>query len=58
MPTSTPSALSIASAFLGLFIGGAAMGAGLARLLAPGSWWAGALSGFAFPVAFALGLQA
>lgn len=55
VPTRSP--LSVAAAFLGLFAGGAAAGAGLARLLAPGSWWAGALSVFAFPVAFALGLQ-
>jgi hypothetical protein len=58
MPALTRSSLSVASAFLGLFVGGAALGVGLARLLAPGSWWAEALSAFAFPVAFAIGLQA
>jgi hypothetical protein len=58
MQASTPRPLSIACAFFGLFIGGALVGLGLARLLAPGSWWADALSGFALPLAFVLSLQA
>ncbi|MCI0456442.1 MAG: hypothetical protein L0Z62_05620 [Gemmataceae bacterium] len=58
MPASTRSPLAVASTFLGLFVGGAVVGVGLAGLLAPGSWWAEAVSGFALPVAFALGLQA
>jgi hypothetical protein len=58
MPPPRRSPLSVAGTFFGLFIGGAAAGLGLARLLAPGSWWAEALSTFAFPVAFAFGLQA
>lgn len=56
MPARSP--LGIAVTFFGLFIGGAAVGVWLARVLAPGSWWAEALSGFALPVAFAMGLQA
>jgi hypothetical protein len=58
MHPSKPSPLSIACAFFGLFVGGALVGLGLARLLAPKSWWADALSGFALPLAFALSLQA
>ena len=54
----SPSPLGIACAFFGLFIGGVLAGLGLARLLAPGSWWADALSVFALPLAFALSLQA
>jgi hypothetical protein len=49
---------SVAITFFGLFLGGAATGLGLARVLAPGSWWAEAVSVFAFPVAFAVSLQA
>jgi hypothetical protein len=45
-------------AFFGLFIGGAAAGLGLARMLAPGSWWSEALSFLAFPFAFVIGIQA
>ena len=52
------SPLSVAITFFGLFLGGAATGLGLARLLAPGSWWAEGVSAFAFPVAFAVSLQA
>jgi hypothetical protein len=52
------SPLGVVAAFFGLFIGGAVVGVWLARVLAPGSWWAEALSGFALPVAFAMGLQA
>ena len=46
-----------AAAFVGLFLGSAAVGSGLARMLAPGSWLAEAVSFFALPVAFATGLQ-
>lgn len=45
-------------ALLGLFLGGAAVGVGLARLFAPDSWPAEMVSFFALPVAFAAGLQA
>jgi hypothetical protein len=50
--------LAIVGAFFGLFLAGAAAGAGLAGLLAPGSSLAEAVSCFALPVAFAAGLQA
>ena len=46
------------AAFVGLFLGPAAVGDGLARTLAPGSWVAEAASVFALPLAFAMGLQA
>jgi len=52
------SPLIVAAAFFALFLGGAVVGVWLARVLAPGSWWAEALSAFALPVAFAMGLQA
>ena len=49
--------LAVISAFLGLFLGGAAVFVGLARTLAPDSWVAEIVSFFALPVAFAAGLQ-
>lgn len=45
-------------AVLGLFFGGAAIGAWLAGALAPGSWVATGVGFFALPIAFAAGLQA
>lgn len=57
MPGS-PGTLAAVGAFMGLFLGGGAAGAGLAELLAPGSRLAGAVGLFALPVAFAAGLQA
>jgi hypothetical protein len=56
--TGSPGPLATVSALLGLFLGGAAAGLGLARALAPGSWLAELVSFFALPVAFAVGLQA
>lgn len=53
----SPGTLAIVSALLGLFLGGAAAGVGLARALAPGSWVADTVSFFALPIAFAAGLQ-
>lgn len=50
-------ALRAAAAFLGLFLGGAAIGTGLAEALAPGSRIAVVVSFFALPVAFATGMQ-
>lgn len=52
------STLGIVLSFLVLFFGGAAVGLALAEALAPGSWTAQAVSLFAFPLAFALSLQA
>jgi hypothetical protein len=52
------SPLSVAITFFGLFLGGAATGLCLARLLAPGSWLAEGIGAFALPVAFAVSLQA
>jgi hypothetical protein len=52
------SPLAVLLAFLFLFLGGGALGLGLAEALAPGSWTAQAVSLFAFPVAFAVSLQA
>jgi hypothetical protein len=53
-----PGTLAILLAFIGLFLGGAAIGGALAEMFAPGSWLA-AVAGFgALPLAFALGLQA
>jgi hypothetical protein len=54
----SPATVAIISALLGLFLGGAAAGIGLARALAPDSWVAETVSFFALPVAFATGLQA
>jgi hypothetical protein len=51
-------ALQMVVALAGLFLGGAAIGDWLARACAPGSWLAELLGFFAFPVAFALSLQA
>lgn len=48
----------VLGAYLLLFLGGAAVGLGLARALAPESWLAEAVSFFALPVAFASALQA
>lgn len=50
--------LAIIAAFLGLFLGGAAVGGALAAAFAPGSWVAEVVSFFALPLAFAAGLQA
>jgi hypothetical protein len=55
---SSPATLALVSALVGLFLGGAAAGSGLARALAPDSWIAETVSFFALPVAFAVGLQA
>ena len=55
--TDRPRVVATAVAFVGLFLGSAAVGSGLARVLAPGSWLAEAVSFFALPVAFAMGLQ-
>ena len=52
-----PRVVATAVAFVGLFLGSAAVGSGLARILAPGSWLAEAVSFLALPVAFAAGLQ-
>lgn len=53
-----PGTLAILAAFVGLFLGGAALGGALAAAFAPASW-IGAVAGFfALPVAFAGGLQA
>ena len=52
------SPLSIALTFFALFAGGIAAGVALAWTFAPGSQWAEAVSAFAFPLAFAFGLQA
>jgi hypothetical protein len=57
MPTSPPTFATIA-AFLGLFLGGAAIGGGLAGAFAAGSWIAAVAGFFALPLAFAGGLQA
>jgi hypothetical protein len=56
MPTA-PVPLAIIAAFLGLFLGGAAVGGGLAGAFAPGSWIAAVAGFFALPLAFAGGLQ-
>jgi hypothetical protein len=53
----SPSPVLVIAALLALFPGAAAVGVGLARWLAPGSWVADAVSFFALPVAFATGLQ-
>ena len=53
-----PSAVPIIVAFLGLFLGGGAIGLGLAGALASGSRLAEVVSFFALPFAFAAGLQA
>jgi hypothetical protein len=55
--TDRPRVVATAVAFVGLFLGSAAVGSGLARILAPGSWLAEAVSFFALPLAFAAGLQ-
>ena len=52
------SSLPTIGALLGLFLGGAAIGVGLARFFAPHSWLADLVSFFALPVAFTAGLQA
>jgi hypothetical protein len=57
MPKS-PVPLGIIAAFLGLFLGGAAVGGTLAGAFAPGSWIAQVIAFFALPLAFAAGLQA
>jgi hypothetical protein len=57
MPHS-PAPLGIMAAFLGLFLGGAAVGGALARVFAPTSWIAEAVGFFTLPIAFAAGLQA
>lgn len=50
--------LAIIAAFVGLFLGGAAIGGALADVYAPGSWIAAVAGFFALPLAFAVGLQA
>jgi hypothetical protein len=50
-------ALALIAALLALFPGSAALGAGLAEWLAPGSWVAQIAGFFALPLAFAAGLQ-
>ena len=57
MPTA-PGVLAIFAAFLGLFLGGAAIGGALAEAFAPRSWIASVAGFFALPLAFAGGLQA
>ena len=57
MPTS-PGTLGIIASFVGLFLGGAAVGGALADMFAPESWIASVAGFFALPVAFAVGLQA
>lgn len=57
MPGS-PSSIPILAAFLGLFLGGAAIGLVLASAMAPNSWLAEVVSFFALPIVFAAGLQA
>ena len=57
-PGSDQPVLATIAAFAGLFFGGGAVGDWLARTLAPGSWVAEAVSVFALPLAFAMGLQA
>jgi hypothetical protein len=47
----------VVGSYLVLFLGGAALGVGLARHLAPGSFGAEIVGFFALPAAFALGLQ-
>jgi hypothetical protein len=54
----SPAPVATISALLGLFLGGAAAGVGLAGTLASDSWLAETVSFFALPVAFAAGLQA
>ena len=54
----TPGTLAILAAFVGLSLGGAAIGGALAEVFAPGSWIAAVAGFFALPVAFAGGLQA
>jgi len=53
----SPSPLLMIVSLLALFPGSGALGVGLARWLAPGSWVADAVSFFALPLAFAAGLQ-
>lgn len=48
---------ALVAALAVLLFGGAALGAGLADRLAPGSWLAQAVGVFALPLAFATGLQ-
>lgn len=50
--------LAMLAAYVGLFLGGAALGGALAGLFAPGSWIAAVAGFFALPLAFAGGLQA
>jgi hypothetical protein len=50
--------LAVIAAYLGLFVGGAAIGGALAEAFAPDSWLAEAAGFFALPLAFAAGLQA
>jgi hypothetical protein len=50
--------LAIIAAFIGMFLGGAAMGAALAEAFAPDSWIAAVAGFFALPLAFAAGMQA
>jgi hypothetical protein len=53
-----PSTVAILAAFVGLFLGAAALGGALAAAFAPGSWIAAVAGFFALPLAFAGGLQA
>ena len=50
--------LAILAAFVGLFLGGAAIGGALAEAFAPGSWIAAVAGFFALPLAFAAAMQA
>ena len=55
--TKEPGALAMIAALFGLFLGGGAIGLVLASTFAPGSMVANAVSFFALPLAFAVGLQ-
>lgn len=55
MPAGT---LAIIAAFVGLFLGGGAIGGALAQAFAPGSWTAAVAGFFALPLAFGTGMQA
>jgi hypothetical protein len=54
----TVGTLAVVAAFVGLFLGGGAIGGALAAAFAPGSWVAAVAGFFALPLAFAVGLQA
>jgi hypothetical protein len=54
----SPSVAATIAAFLTLFLGSAALGGLLAETFAPGSWIATVVGFFAWPMAFAMSLQA